>query len=139
LEIARSKSYPQNNVKFSNTDLYEFNTGKYDGLFGGFIASHIRLQEINNFIKVISKFVNPGGKIVLLDNKYVDGSSSPIIYTDESGNTYQKRKLTDGSEHIIVKNFLTIDYLHNLLEKRFKDIEFIDMKYYWVLSFDNMH
>ena len=136
LEIAKSKSYSQNNVSFANIDLYELNTAEqYENLFGGFIVSHIKLQEIHNFINIISRFVKADGKIVLLDNNYVEGSSSPIIYTDKSGNTYQKRKLKDGSEHIIVKNFLTREYLLKLLENRFVDIEFIEMKYYWILSF----
>ena len=135
LEIAGSKTYPQNNVIFENADFYKLSPAQpYENLFGGFILSHIKLQEMNNFIKVISKFVIPGGTLILLDNNYVEGSSTPILYADEAGNTYQKRKLKDGSEHIIVKNFLTRNYLLKLLKNRFTDIEFINLKYYWILS-----
>jgi len=136
LEVAKSKSYSQNNVTFAKMDLYGMKLNEqYESLFGGFILSHIKWQEINNFMKIISEFVIPGGRIVLLDNNYVEGSSSPIIFTDEFGNTYQKRKLLDRSEHIIIKNFLTREYLFEVLKDRFTDIEFINMKYYWVLSF----
>ena len=140
LEVAKSKSYSQNNVTFAKMDLYGMKLNEqYESLFGGFILSHIKRQEINNFIKIISEFLVPGGMIVLLDNNYVEGSSSPITYTEEFGNTFQKRKLLDRSEHIIIKNFLTREYLFEVLKDKFIDIGFINMKYYWVLSFKTFH
>ena len=43
----------------------------------------------------------------LLDNLYVDGSSSPIVEQDAERNTYQTRTLSDGSVHRVFKNFPT--------------------------------
>lgn len=71
----------------------------------------------------------------MIDNRFFEGSSTPIFRRDESGNTYQIRKLKNGSEHEVVKNFPSpID-----IEKRLKpfaaDIRVELMKYYWVAGY----
>jgi len=42
-----------------------------------------------------------------MDNRYVDGSSTPISERDADGNTYQRRRLADGSDNRVLKNFPT--------------------------------
>lgn len=136
LDIARAKSYPKKNVIFEAKDIFKLRTGnKYDSLFGGFIVSHIKLEEIINFVSVICAFVKPGGNIILLDNNYVEGSSTPVSFKDERGNTYQNRKLENGSEHIILKNFFSEDYFKNILKDKAVIEQFTGLKYYWLLSF----
>ena len=49
--------------------------------------------------------IKPGSLIAFLDNRYVEGSSTPVSRTDGGGNTYQTRKLDDGSSHEVLKNF----------------------------------
>jgi len=44
---------------------------------------------------------------VFFDNRYVEGSSTPISRRDAQGNTYQARKLDNGSAHEVLKNFPT--------------------------------
>ena len=43
----------------------------------------------------------------MLDNRYVEGSSTPVTERDADGNGYQLRKLADGSTHRVLKNFPT--------------------------------
>jgi hypothetical protein len=40
-----------------------------------------------------------GARVVMLDNRYVSPSSTPLSRQDEHGNTYQQRSLDDGSVH----------------------------------------
>lgn len=49
----------------------------------------------------------PPGRLVFIDNRYVAGSNHPITRTDEEGNTYQRRRLGDGSEWEVLKGFPT--------------------------------
>jgi hypothetical protein len=51
--------------------------------------------------------LQPGARVVLLDNSFVQTSSTPISRRDEAGNTYQLRTLDDGSVHEVLKNFPT--------------------------------
>ncbi len=138
LEIAKSKSYPNNNVRFQNQDLFTLNPDKkFENLFGGFIWSHIKLQELDDFILKTNNLVKENGYVVFVDNNYVEGSSTPIANDDEFGNTYQARKLNDGSDHLVLKNFPDKEFVLKKLEKKDEEINFVNLKYFWFLSYKN--
>jgi len=73
--------------------------------------------------------------MIFIDNLYVHGSSTPISRTDEQGNTYQRRRLADGSEYEIIKNFPDEAELHRLLNSRTVEVQFERYTYYWRLSY----
>ncbi len=119
LDVAQNKNYPQSNVIFQNQNLFSFNpVKKFERLFGGFIWSHIKLQELDSFVDKINDLVLPGGTIVMIDNNYVEGSSTPVTDKDEFGNTYQTRKLKDGSSHVVLKNFPTKEFILEKLKNK---------------------
>ncbi|GAB3202794.1 demethylmenaquinone methyltransferase/2-methoxy-6-polyprenyl-1,4-benzoquinol methylase [Pontibacter aydingkolensis] len=136
LEVAQAKDYPNGNVNYKQADLFALKQqAKYESLFGGFILSHIKLQELPQFINIVNASVNPGGTVVLVDNNYVEGSNTPASHQDEQGNTYQHRTLSDGSTHQVLKNYFTEDQLHELVKDSATDIRFINLTYYWILTY----
>ncbi|MDX5482669.1 MAG: class I SAM-dependent methyltransferase [Hymenobacteraceae bacterium] len=140
LDIARKKSYPDDRVTFRQADIFDLSsfTQQYESLFGGFIWSHVLLQDLAKFTSILRKHVVPGGTVVLVDNNYVQGSSLPITQQDEVGNTYQSRTLDDGSTHLVLKNFPTEEYIRELLQGQATDIEFISLEHYWVLRYKTL-
>lgn len=106
LEIARSKKNA-GKVTFMRASAYEIplQDRAHDALFAGFWWSHVPLEKLDGFLTEISSKVKPGALIAFLDNRYVEGSSTPVARTDAVGNTYQQRKLDDGSTHEVLKNF----------------------------------
>src|SRR5690606_40541956 len=129
--VAKSKSYPNNNVRFINEDLFSFNPErKLDNLFGGFIWSHIKHQELDIFLTKVNSLVKKGGSVVFTDNNYVEGSNTPISHTDEFGNTYQTRELSDGTSHLDLKNFPKVEFIRNKIKPFGKVTDFINLKYY---------
>lgn len=136
IEVAKQKSYLKNNVTFGLADIYNLSvTTKYENLFGGFIWSHIKLQELDSFLKLVNNAVLPGATVVFMDSNYVKGSNHPISYTDEEGNTFQTRKLENGTEHLVLKNFPSVGFLITKLLSVATDIKFINYKHYWILSY----
>jgi 2-polyprenyl-3-methyl-5-hydroxy-6-metoxy-1,4-benzoquinol methylase len=136
IEIAEQKHYLKNNVKFKIEDIYQFSTHKkYESLFGGFIWSHIKLQDLNLFLETINSLIVPGGTVVLMDNLFVEDSNLPITNTDAEGNTFQTRKLQDGTTHLVLKNFPSEEFLHKKLEKKSTNFNFIRLKYFWILTY----
>ena len=73
--------------------------------------------------------------MVLLDNRFVEGSSTPLSETDADGNTYQQRRLDDGSGHRVLKNFPTEAGLRALLDGLGEQVEWTQLDYYWVLQY----
>lgn len=134
IDIARNKHY-KSRVAFELADMYQLQPGQYgDSLFGGFIWSHILLQDLDTFLLKIKDLVVPGGRIVFMDNNYVEGSNLAITQTDEYGNTYQIRELENGTSHLVLKNFPTRALICNKLSAIATDIHFVNLGYYWIVS-----
>lgn len=136
LEVAQAKSYSCS-VQLAAIDLYDLSgpAMPFDLVVGGFIWSHIRLEQIPQFLAQISSQLSPGGSILILDNRYVEGSNTPIAFTDEAGNTFQDRKLQDGSLHRVLKNFPTEESMRQLIAPVGTAIQWLEWEYYWAVSF----
>lgn len=139
LEIARTKPVPSNRVRFvrgSAYDIPDFGR-RHDALFAGFWWSHVLLKDLDRFLASATKAVAPGALLVFLDNRYVEGSSTPVSRRDAEGNTYQARKLDDGSAHEVLKNFPADD---ELLQRALRHgvAAHVDLlEHYWLLSFQS--
>ena len=83
-----------------------------DCVFAAHWYSHLKRNEYKAFFEAVHTCLKPGGWLIMLDNKYVSGSSTPISRTDTIGNTFQMRPLKDGSTYEVLKNFPTQDQLH---------------------------
>ena len=80
-------------------------SGSFDAAFAGFWWSHVRLAELRRFLTGLHNRLQPGSVVVMVDNRYVEGSNSPITRRDPEGNTYQARTLDRGTRHEVLKNF----------------------------------
>ena len=138
LDLARSKLYKNNSVKFLNDDALALSKikGTFNSAFCGFWLSHIRKKNLESFILNLHKKLKPGSAIVMIDNNYVVGSNTPICREDEIGNTYQLRKLKDGSEYEVLKNFYLENELKNIFKNCSSNFEIINLKYYWMIKYE---
>ena len=137
LDVAKQKTYSNGTVTFKLENIFSpLTERKYESLFGGFIWSHIKLEELDIFIDHINKAVEPNGMVVLMDNLYVEGSSTPITETDIKGNTYQKRILEDGTNHMVLKNFPSEEFIFKLLAGKACNIKFRQLTYFWILTYN---
>jgi len=137
LEIARHKTYPNHNVSFQIADAYTLAnvTDRFSAGFAGFWWSHIPKQRLAHFLDCFHSKLCPGALAVFLDNNYVEGSSTPIARRDRDGNTYQKRKLEDGAEFEVLKNFPAGIELRASVNGRADNVEVTQFKYYWCLRY----
>jgi demethylmenaquinone methyltransferase/2-methoxy-6-polyprenyl-1,4-benzoquinol methylase len=136
LEIARTKPVPANRVTFvrgSAYDIPDFGR-RHDALFAGFWWSHVLLKDLDRFLASAVKAVAPGALLVFLDNRYVEGSSTPVSRRDAQGNSYQARKLDDGSSHEVLKNFPTEAELMQYASRHGQGARVDLLEYYWLLS-----
>ncbi len=136
INVAQKKKFLKENVSFALADFYHLRNSKsYEGLFGGFIWSHIPLHDIDRFLISINGAVAPGSVVVFMDNFFVSGNNSPVTYTDDQGNSFQTRKLQNGKTYRILKNFPTESFLEAKLKNFGKDVQVINLNYYWIASF----
>lgn len=137
LAIARAKRYPEGRVEFATGDAYALpDLGRaHDALFAGFWWSHVPLARLDAFLAGAADAVAPGAMIAFLDNRYVEGSSTPIAGHDPEGNTWQQRKLDDGSTHEVLKNFPHQSELIRRAERCGRGARVELLPHYWLLTF----
>ena len=137
LEVATEKSWPVGRVEFKVADAYALpdNLGVYDAAFAGFWWSHLPVNERARFFASLHRRLTPGAVVVCLDNLYVAGSSTPIAQQDHDGNTYQRRKLENGTEHMVLKNFPTEQTLVADVSHCARGAHYALLDYYWLFQY----
>jgi ubiquinone/menaquinone biosynthesis C-methylase UbiE len=136
MAIAAQRVAPDK-VRFVTGDAYTLPTdlGAFDAAFAGLWFSHVPRARQREFLKGLGAVLAPGAVAVLLDNRYVPGSSTPITETDADGDSYQLRPLDDGSTHRVLKNFPTSARLRQLLDGLADEWVLIELAYYWALQY----
>lgn len=137
LAIARTKDLPAGKVAFVQGSAFEIPDfgRRHDALFAGFWWSHVRLEELDAFLASAAAAIAPGSLMAFLDNRYVEGSSTPVSRRDAQGNAFQLRKLADGSSHEVLKNFPEPDELIQRASRCGTDAHVDLLEHFWLLSF----
>ncbi len=138
LAVARTKALPEGRVRFGVADAFDLpsDEGPFEGAFAGFWWSHLRHSECRPFLASLRRCLAPGAVVVLLDNLHVEGSSTPVSRTDDEGNTWQARRLDDGTTHEVLKNFPGEARLRACIEGLGTRARYDVLGYYWIFSFE---
>lgn len=136
MAIARAKPMPTS-VRFAVVDAYTLAglEGHFDAAFAGFWWSHVPLARLPGWLALLHSRLDAGARVVMMDNRFVSGSSTPILRRDGDGNSYQLRTLDDGSAHEVVKNFPDRRSALLAIGGRARDAEWTEHTHYWVLSY----
>jgi len=106
-----------------------------DAAFAGFWLSHVPRARLDAFVQPLHAVLRPGATIVFLDNRWVEGSSTPIAERDAAGDTWQLRRLDDGTTHRVLKNFPAEGELRALLKRDAARVEYVVWRHYWALAY----
>lgn len=136
LNIARRR-IPEESVQFLIGDAYALPLAelKFDAGFAGFWLSHVPKSRTCEFLHGFHAALKPGARVVFLDNRFVEGSSTPVSHRDAEGNTYQDRPLGHGSVHRVLKNFPSESELRTLMNDFGMNVRYREWQYYWALEY----
>ena len=137
LEIARCKDFGDCRVDFVRSDAFTLEevSGQYSAGLAAFWWSHVARSDLPRFLRAFHSRLTPGAPVLVVDNRYVEGSSTPISRRDDQGNTYQIRRLSDGSRHEVLKNFPDAESFSAAVEGFGQVLEFTELQYYWVARY----
>jgi len=137
LALAREKPLPPGRVEFVQADAYALpDLGRrHDGVFAGFWWSHVPLARLDAFLEGAVRAAAPGAMLAFLDGRYVEGSSTPIARRDADGNNWQHRRLEDGAEFDVVKNYPGESELIKRASRFGWGAHVELLPYHWLLSF----
>ena len=108
---------------------------RFDAAFAGFWWSHVPMSRLRPFLLGLHARLQPGARVIFLDNRFVPGSSTPLDGTDAQGNTWQLRRLADGSTHRVLKNFPTETQLREAVQGLADGVSFRRWAHYWALEY----
>jgi len=136
MRIARDR-VPPGKVEFVVGDAYDLAgiDRKFTAAFAGFWYSHVPRSRIREFLSGLHAQLEPGAKVVFLDNRFVAGSSTPISDRDAEGNTYQMRTLGDGSSHRVLKNFPGEDDVRSATAGLCSGLRYRVWQHYWAVEY----
>ena len=115
LAIARSKPIDHQKTSFRTADAYTLPPfpQKFTAGLAAFWWSHVPRAKLRGFLEKFHRAVSPGGKVVFLDNCYVEGNST----------------------HEVLKNFPTEPEVRETLASLASEVHVQFLKYYWIVTY----
>jgi len=137
LEIARNRVFGR--AVFVQADAYALlpEMGSFGAAFAGFWISHIPIEHRREFMESLHARLQPDAPIIFIDNRYVEGSSTPVTEPDAAGNTYQMRNLGNGQTHRVIKNFPDEAAMQAMIENFGDDGIWRTTDYFWTFQYRN--
>jgi protein-L-isoaspartate O-methyltransferase len=136
LNVARTREYGPASVTFQVADAYALHEvpGQFDTAFIGFFWSHVLRADLPRFLDGLHARLGSGARVIILDNRYVPGSSTPISRTGPDGDTFQRRTLHDGRDYEIVKNFPARSQFTADIAAIGAEVEWTELPYFWMAT-----
>ncbi len=142
IAVAERKSYPAKRASFAHADAYALESSRavessapFTAAVAAFWWSHVPRAQLATFLRSLHACLSPGSVVWFCDNLYVEGSSTPISHADDAGNTYQRRRLNDGSEHVVLKNFPADSELHDAVAGVGSEVQVQRLDYFWAMQY----
>jgi hypothetical protein len=116
LDVARTRRLASP-ASFEVGDAYRLAdvAGEFDAAMTCFWLSHVPRARLTAFLGSLASRLRPGSPVVLADNMYVPGVGGELLSPVGSLDTYKRRTLADGSEHLVLKNYFAQSELRALL------------------------
>lgn len=133
LTVAERRLDWPDHVSFAIANAFAPGRHDVDACFVGFFWSRVLRRDIARFLSGLA-IAAPGARLVVVDNRYVAGSSPPISRTDEYGNTYQQRQQRDDPTWEVLANYPTPAQVRADLHAVADDVEVEELTYYWIAT-----
>ncbi|MFH1699035.1 MAG: class I SAM-dependent methyltransferase [Candidatus Zixiibacteriota bacterium] len=104
---------------------------QFDGLLMTYVLSHVKRQDNDALREAIKSIIPPGSPAFLCDNNLLCEMERELIWDEDGINSYKLRKLENGEEFTILKNYFDKEELLLVFERWGKVNKFIFKDYYW--------
>jgi len=136
IERAQRRRLPEGKVAFRRVDGLDLpdDLGTFSCVFIGFWWSHLKRDEQDDLLGQLRARLGPNVTLILLDDVYVEGSSTTVARTDAQGNTYEIVTAPDGERFELPKNYPADSALRKRLGGDVREIRIERLTYYWLLT-----
>lgn len=136
IERAQRRRLPEGKVAFRRVDGLDLpeDLGAFSCVFIGFWWSHLKRDEQDALLVQLRARLGHNVALILLDDVYVEGSSTTVARTDAQGNTYEIVTTPDGERFELPKNYPADSALRKRLGGEVREIRIERLTYYWLLT-----
>ena len=136
LEIAKSKNFGEN-IRYVKADIYRMETIEtgFDGGMACFWFSHVPKARITEFLDLFHSRLKSGSTVLIVDSIHVPKYGGEIIRRAGEPDSYKLRELTNGSKHLILKNYFEKDELLSIFAPFASSIEYTCGENFWTLRY----
>ncbi|AVR96041.1 class I SAM-dependent methyltransferase [Pseudoduganella armeniaca] len=133
--LAEARRDAPANVLYVQADAFDLpaSAGRYTAVFAGLWWSHVPRENQERYLAHLRAQLGKDVLLVLLDDCYVDGTSTVIARTDVEGNTFQLRPV-GGERFEVLKNYPTDSYLRKKLANAVREIRIERLTHFWLLT-----
>jgi SAM-dependent methyltransferase len=133
---AQRRRYPEGKVTFRRVDGLDLpdDLGTFSCVFIGFWWSHLKRDEQDALLAQLRARLGRDVTLILLDDVYVEGSSTTVARTDAQGNTYEIVAAPDGERFELPKSYPADSALRKRLGGDVREIRIERLTYYWMLT-----
>jgi len=140
LEIAKRKHY-ECPVSFCKGDAYAlaFKDGSFDGRLANFWLSHVPKSKIDFFMQGFHRIFRNCSKVFMADNVYIPGVGGALVAMKGKEDTYKLRKLKDGSEYLVLKNYFSSEELVEIFSRHDSGFDRENVfygKFFWYVVYE---
>ena len=137
LAVARARVAGAANVDLAHADAYappaDYET--FDAGLAALWLSHVATARMEEFLHAFHARLEPGGVVVMFDERNDPARSARTTRTDGTGDRYERRRLKSGEEFEIIKNFFDRERLAALLASYAADLVFEDFGRFWAVTY----
>lgn len=125
-------------VEYVRADAYALppELGEFSAAFAGLWLSHVPVGQRARFFSGLHARLSPGARVILIDNAEVQCRELPIIRRDREGNTYQDRKLKNGTIYRVLKNFPSEAELRTMVRSAAASVQYRELENFWLLEYE---
>lgn len=99
-------------VRYVLADLFEWRPDRlYDGVCFGFWISHVPVERLDAFLSTVASALRPGAAVFFIDGRREPSSTAADHVLPGAEEQVMTRRLNDGREFRIVKNFYEREHL----------------------------
>ena len=131
---AKKKTY-RCRAQFIRSDFFDlpFSRDFFDGLMATYVVSHVRRQDLDRLGETVRRVVKSGSPAFICDNNPICEMIPGLIWDDSHINSYKKRRLENGEEYMILKNYYDREELVSIFKKWGKVEKLLFNEYYWAV------
>ena len=137
LEIAKNRYGKHTNISFSQADAYNppIYTPAFTGCMANFLFSHIPRKDIAKFLQTVHDSLDKNAFVMFVDSNYQEGQGGILVNKEGHEDTWKRRKLNNGEEYDVLKNYFSKEELKNIFGKYTKKLEIKYMKNFWIVGY----